>query len=71
MSLKFTPEEEKQFWAEIWAQAIQDNQRDLEFFEKHRNGQCNKDECCEEKWIVLAKKLYPSFRIENGLILFE
>lgn len=64
-------QEQRQFLAEINEQAKQDHEKDKIMFEKHRSGKCVKEECCEEKWIVQAKKSYPNFRIENGLVIFD
>lgn len=68
---KMSNEEEAQFWAEINAQAIQDHLMDKIKLKLHQEGKCNPPTCCEIRWMVYAKKLYPNFRVENNLIFFE
>lgn len=51
----FTTQEEKQFWAEIDAQAERDARIQKEQLKLHKKGLCHKPTCCEEWYWLFVK----------------
>lgn len=65
-----TPEESVEFWAQIDAQAKQDQEKVNQHVAKHANGPCP-EKCCENYLLKYWRQRYGKVTItKNGLVLF-